>query len=40
MPAADRRIIHLALQGASDVRTTSEGVGDQRRVVILPANAR
>jgi len=40
MAAADRRIIHLALQGAAGVRTASEGVGDQRRVVVLPANAR
>lgn len=40
MGAADRRVIHLALQGAAGVRTASEGVGDQRRVVILPVNAR
>jgi spoIIIJ-associated protein len=37
MGAADRRIIHLTLQSAADVRTGSEGVGDQRHVVILPA---
>jgi spoIIIJ-associated protein len=40
MSSADRRIIHLALQGAAGVRTASEGVGDQRHVVILPVNAR
>ena len=40
MAAADRRIIHLTLQGAAGVRTASEGVGDQRRVVILPVQAR
>jgi spoIIIJ-associated protein len=40
MTAADRRIIHLALQGAAGVRTASEGVGDQRRVVVLPITAR
>lgn len=40
MGAADRRIIHLALQGAAGVRTASEGAGDQRRVVVLPVQAR
>jgi spoIIIJ-associated protein len=40
MSAADRRIIHLTLQGAAGVRTASEGVGDQRRVVILPVQER
>ena len=40
MSAADRRIIHLTLQGAEEVRTASEGVGDQRHVVVLPANKR
>jgi len=37
MSSADRRIIHLALHGAPGVRTVSEGVGEQRRVVIFPA---
>jgi spoIIIJ-associated protein len=36
MSAADRRVVHLTLNGAPGVRTTSEGNGDQRRVVILP----
>jgi spoIIIJ-associated protein len=40
MTAADRRIIHLALQGEAGVRTASEGVGMQRRVVVLPADTR
>jgi spoIIIJ-associated protein len=40
MAAADRRIIHLALQGAAGVRTTSEGTGEQRHVVILPVPPR
>jgi spoIIIJ-associated protein len=40
MAAADRRIIHLALQGAAGVRTTSEGNGDRRHVVILPLPSR
>jgi len=40
MAARDRRIIHLALQGQAGVRTASEGVGPQRRVVVLPAESR
>lgn len=37
MPAADRRIIHLALSGAPGVRTMSDGGGFHRHVVILPS---
>jgi len=37
MPANERRIIHLALQDQPKVRTVSEGVGDERKVIILPA---
>jgi spoIIIJ-associated protein len=40
MTASDRRIIHLALQGQAGVRTASEGVGEQRRLVVLPADAK
>ena len=40
MAARDRRIIHLALQGQAGVRTASEGVGEQRRVVVLPAESK
>ena len=36
MSAADRRVIHVTLHGAAGVRTTSEGMGDRRHVVILP----
>jgi spoIIIJ-associated protein len=37
MPAHERRIIHLALQEQPKVRTVSEGTGEERKVVILPA---
>jgi spoIIIJ-associated protein len=36
MPAFDRRIIHLALADHPDVTTESTGVGEARKVVILP----
>lgn len=38
MPPRERRIMHLELNGASGVRTASEGVGDRRQLVIYPAN--
>ncbi|HEU4759620.1 MAG TPA: RNA-binding cell elongation regulator Jag/EloR [Dehalococcoidia bacterium] len=36
MPAAERRIIHLALADDPAVMTSSVGVGDDRKVVIQP----
>jgi spoIIIJ-associated protein len=37
MGAADRKVIHDAVNEIEGVRTTSEGVDPNRRVVILPA---
>ena len=36
MPAFERRVIHLALADHPDVITESTGVGESRKVVILP----
>jgi hypothetical protein len=36
MPAAERRIIHLALSEDQAVMTASVGQGDDRKVVIRP----
>lgn len=37
MPAYERRMIHMALADADDVRTYSIGEGRERRVVVVPA---
>lgn len=37
MPPRDRRIIHLAMKDEPGIRTSSEGRGDDRRVVLFPA---
>ena len=34
MPAYERKIIHMFLEGAKNIKTESEGVGSNRRVVI------
>lgn len=34
MPAFERRIIHMFLEGVKDIKTESEGYGPTRRVVI------
>jgi spoIIIJ-associated protein len=34
MPANERRIIHMFLEGIPDIKTESEGYGPERRVVI------
>ncbi|MBI5399696.1 protein jag [Candidatus Saganbacteria bacterium] len=36
MPAADRRILHLALQNDPKVSSYSKGEGDERRLVVAP----
>lgn len=37
MSARERRIVHLVLKENTGVRTSSEGAGDDRQVVIFPA---
>lgn len=34
MPSYERRIVHMYLEGAKDIKTESEGYGPNRRVVI------
>jgi len=36
MPARERRVVHLALAGRQDVTTQSTGLGEARRVEIIP----
>ncbi len=36
MTPRERRIIHLVLKDQAGVRTSSEGLGDERRVVLFP----
>lgn len=38
MPAYERRIIHMFLEGVKDIKTESEGYGPNRRVVIKYVN--
>jgi predicted RNA-binding protein Jag len=37
MSSRERRIVHLVLKEVPGVRTSSEGAGDDRQVVIFPA---
>jgi len=39
MSPSERRIVHLALKGQPQVRTQSEGMGPERKVVIFPAQS-
>jgi spoIIIJ-associated protein len=40
MSARERRIIHVELNGAAGVRTSSEGSGERRQVVIFPSESK
>ncbi len=37
MPARERRVLHLVLKDEPGVRTSSEGIGPRRQVVVFPA---
>jgi spoIIIJ-associated protein len=39
MSSRERRIVHLALKEEAGVRTASEGTGDDRQVVVYPAQS-
>ena len=38
MSSRERRILHLVLKEESGVRSESEGAGEERQVVVYPAN--
>jgi len=40
MPSRERRIVHMALKDMTGVRTESAGVGEDRQVVIHPADSK
>ena len=40
MSSRERRIVHLALKDMSGIRTESAGVGEERQVVIHPADSK
>ena len=40
MSSRERRIVHLALKDMSGIRTESMGVGEERQVVIHPADSK
>ena len=40
MPARERRIVHLVLKDEPGVRTSSDGAGEPRFVVVYPADAK
>jgi spoIIIJ-associated protein len=40
MSSRERRIVHLALKDVAGVRTESVGVGEERQVVIHPADTK
>jgi spoIIIJ-associated protein len=40
MSARERRIVHLALKDLPGIRTSSEGIGEERQVVILPGDSK
>ncbi len=40
MGTRERRLIHLALQDQSGIRTASEGIRENRQVVIFPADSK
>ncbi len=40
MSARERRVIHLVLKDEPGVRTASEGVGEQRQVIVYPAESK